>query len=143
MKRRVVFGLPGIFVLSMAFTSFVVSCHTGVEDITPSAYINRNRLVLYARSDPSDYDYLNSYTLVVTLRPRKAFYGAQIDWCSNDGGIVFVKEETRRPPSGFGENGRATVKIVGYEVGEAKITATVTFANGSSKDLFVQVSVVE
>ena len=137
MKRRVVFGLPGIFVLSMAFTSFVVSCHTGVEDITPSAYINRDELVLYVRSD----HYLNSYTLVVTLRPRNAFYGAQIDWCSNDGGIVFVKEETRRPPSGFGENGRATVKIVGYNVGRAEIKATVTFANGSSQDLLVEVRV--
>jgi|GEM_PF-3463897 len=132
MRRHTAFGLLGILTLSAAFVGFVISCHTGTEDTHLSAYMHTTEPI-YLPIPDSIYDLRrDSYTLVVTLRPRTAWYGASIDWYSDRPDIVFVKYDTMRPLSGgFGENGRATVAIVGYNVGEARITATVTREDGT------------
>jgi len=131
MRKRNTFGLLGI----LAFAGFALSCYTGTELISPHADINRSELMLLAPSSDKPYDYRNSYTLVVTLRPRTVLSTAQIEWYSDDDGVVFVKQDTRRPSSGFGGNGRATVTIVGYDVGTVEITARVSCADGSFDDI--------
>lgn len=142
MKRRKAFGLSGILILSATFAGLVLSCYTGDAEIRPYAYISGDSLiVLEAHDHDSYYDYRNSYTLVVTLRPRMALHGAEIEWSSGDEGVVFVKEDTRRPLSGFGENGRATVMVVGYSEGTARITATITFEDRAFPDIVLTVDV--
>ena len=146
MKRRAAFGLPGVLALSVVFAGFVVSCPTEVDYIRPIANFNSGTIYLLAQSSPYPYDYRNTYTLVVTLRPRAVLYGARIEWSSDDDGIVFVKQDTKRPISGgFGENGRASVTIVGYHESAyaTKIWATITLDDsfGEITPIYAKVNV--
>ena len=132
MKRRTAFGLPGILALS---AGLAFSCHS--PDFTPgvtSVTINRSSIVLPVPDSP--YNFVEGYTLVVTLRPSLAWDGAIIEWGDNsDNRIVFIKYDTMKPPGEyvypsrwegrFGQDGRAEVKIVGYSKGTAFVYARV------------------
>ena len=146
-KKRAAFGFPGIPALLAAIVCLVPSCHNFDGYINPDAFVNETKLTLTIPD--SDYDLRGSRTLVVTLRPRAARYGARIEWSSYDyessepcDGIVLIMRDSKRPLSGeFGENGRATIRIVGYSKGRAKIRARVIFEGGPSINLETVVEV--
>jgi len=140
MKRRALFGPFCIPALSVVLAILVSACHQ--PDFTPSVtsvHINRSSLVLSAFDSP--YNFLESYTLVVTLRPSTAWHGARIEWGDDsENRIVFIQYDTMQPPGEqvagriigrFGEDGRAEVKIVGYSKGTTFVYARVTAADES------------
>jgi len=138
MKRRTALGLPGILILSAGFAGLVSSCHS--PDFTPevtSVTINRSSLVMGV-----DLPFLDTYTLVVTLRPSVAWYGARIVWNTSDPAVVdFIGE----PSSEFREDGRAAAEIVVFSYAEATayIRAVVTSAEDRVFYVFCMIIVEE